>query len=313
MEIFVSYSHEDIEWRERVQVFLNILKQKYDSGFLAWSDVQIKVGARWEEEINAAIERSNLALLLISPDFLASDFIMREELEAIEEREITFYGVLVRPSPWSLFDRLSAVQLANVDQPLSTLRPHAVDRLLTDLVYDLDGRIQAFASAETSEEVTETANEVELASTEAHAPQERPRFDPGGYRFRTRAELSDLIWTTRGQRMTGALKIFQVRTQQTWIAVTDRSIFCILDSKRTFDGNRLIQWEIPSSPPPTVGTRRRANKSRTCLLDIGPKRNWLLSLSLFEESGPAGIQGQPPLKAAEMRVRDMLQGAGPVP
>ena len=71
--VFFSYSHRDKVWLDRLLIFL---KPYVRQGRLSvWADPYIKVGDRWRRDIEAALDRTQIAGLLVSPDFLASDFI----------------------------------------------------------------------------------------------------------------------------------------------------------------------------------------------------------------------------------------------
>jgi hypothetical protein len=76
--IFVAYSQGDSAWLERLKTHLRPLVR---GGTLElWEDTQLKPGTRWREEIEQALGRASVAVLLISADFLASDFIAGIEL-----------------------------------------------------------------------------------------------------------------------------------------------------------------------------------------------------------------------------------------
>ena len=75
--IFISYSHKDKIWKDRLQSQLNVLEVQGDLS--VWEDRQINLGDNWNTQINRAIEVANVAVLLISADFLTSKFILGEE------------------------------------------------------------------------------------------------------------------------------------------------------------------------------------------------------------------------------------------
>jgi len=70
--VFVSYSREDAAWRDKFEVMLKpvVRQRRLD----VWSDERIVVGYEWGPQLQQAIARSRAAMLLISPDFPASDF-----------------------------------------------------------------------------------------------------------------------------------------------------------------------------------------------------------------------------------------------
>src|ERR1043166_7664288 len=76
--IFVSYSHQDIEWLTRLRVHLRPLERVHPIEI--WDDTRINPGADWLKEIQTALQLAKVAVLLISADFLASEFISTNEL-----------------------------------------------------------------------------------------------------------------------------------------------------------------------------------------------------------------------------------------
>jgi len=94
-KVFISYCHSDQKTAlARLQKHLAPLEQQ---GLVeSWDDTRIKPGARWLEEIEAALKSAKVAVLLVSADFLASSFITRKEIPEILKAEQS-RGLVVLP------------------------------------------------------------------------------------------------------------------------------------------------------------------------------------------------------------------------
>src|SRR5262249_507977 len=77
-QIFVSYSHRDKQWLDELLITLKPLTRKRK--IQVWDDTRIRAGERWRNEIEQALRRAKIAVLLVSRYFLYSDFIADEEL-----------------------------------------------------------------------------------------------------------------------------------------------------------------------------------------------------------------------------------------
>ena len=107
--VFLSYSRKDADWRERFEVMLSPLMDEME----VWSDQREVIGEEWRPQLAQAIGRSRAALVLVSPDFVASRFIMDTELPALREQGVVPFYVLVRPCLWRRIPVLEKVQWAH--------------------------------------------------------------------------------------------------------------------------------------------------------------------------------------------------------
>ena len=118
---FISYSHADAEWRD---MLLKNLKPLVRTGSVtAWSDQQIKPGSQWYDEIQRALAATKVAVFLVTADFLASDFIWKEELKPLLEEadkgNVTILWVPVKASLVEATDLPKYQALGDPDKPLN--------------------------------------------------------------------------------------------------------------------------------------------------------------------------------------------------
>ena len=113
-QLFISYSHRDTAWVERLRTMLRPLEQRY--GLERWDDSRIQAGMVWREEIEKALGSAQVALLMVSADFLASDFVTREELpelfHAARKEGLRILWVPLRPCLWKDIPEIEQYQAA---------------------------------------------------------------------------------------------------------------------------------------------------------------------------------------------------------
>jgi nucleotide-binding universal stress UspA family protein len=122
--VFISYSRKDAEWLERLQTHLRPLERE---GVVIWDDTRLRPGEPWREEIRKAMAEAKVAILLVSADFLASDFIATDELppllKAAKEDGATILPVIISPCGFRRMESLSRFQAVNdPEKPLVQLR-----------------------------------------------------------------------------------------------------------------------------------------------------------------------------------------------
>ena len=128
-QIFISYSHSDIQWLDRLTLVLAPLVRGRQIDL--WDDRRIPPGAQWRSEINEALYAADVAVLLVSASFLASDFINQIELPSILEQwragQLSVVWVSVSPALYEVTP-LNEIQAANDPRrPLNELNDSAVD------------------------------------------------------------------------------------------------------------------------------------------------------------------------------------------
>lgn len=144
--VFISYSHKDVKALKYLQVHLTPLSQ--DFGIDVWEDTRLKIGSKWREEIKEAINRAKIAVLLISPDFMASEFISSNELppllEGAKENGVAIMPIILSHSLFSEDNKLNQYQAANnPNKPLYKLLKVERDEVLSNVAR----RIKEYFSA----------------------------------------------------------------------------------------------------------------------------------------------------------------------
>ena len=100
--LFFSYSHKDEALRNQLEIHLTMLKRQ---GVIStWHDRRLIAGDSVDQGISQQLEVADIILLLISPDFLASDYCYSVEMTRALERnaagEARVIPVILRPCDW---------------------------------------------------------------------------------------------------------------------------------------------------------------------------------------------------------------------
>lgn len=107
--VFLSYSSEDEDLKDQLVAQLGVLDR---AGLLdVWSTDQIGAGADWQLEITRAIGEAKVAILLISANFLNSDFILNDQVPALLQRReragLVILPLIAKACPWPQVDWLA--------------------------------------------------------------------------------------------------------------------------------------------------------------------------------------------------------------
>lgn len=79
IKLFYCYAHEDKELRDKLEKHLGALRRL--GQIVGWYDREIQAGTEWEHEIDAQISTSSIILLLVSADFISSDYCYSVEMQ----------------------------------------------------------------------------------------------------------------------------------------------------------------------------------------------------------------------------------------
>ncbi len=123
-QVFICYSHKDKRWLEDLQIHLKPYVR--NGSVTAWSDKQIAPGSKWLPEIKVALAHTKVAALLVTPYFLASDFIHENELTPLlkeaEKGDVRIIWIPVRACAYKetpLKDYQGAI---DADKPLANMK-----------------------------------------------------------------------------------------------------------------------------------------------------------------------------------------------
>ena len=138
--VFVSYSHKDEAEKEHLVSQLKVLQS---AGIIElWVDDRIEGGANWETEIKQAITQAKVAILLISANFLTSDFILGKEVPAFLERReqmgLVVFPVIAKACSWKAFDWLAKMNVRPKNgRPIWSGTPGQIDEDLATIAQEV--------------------------------------------------------------------------------------------------------------------------------------------------------------------------------
>src|SRR6266487_1874612 len=125
IEIFCSYAYKDEGHLRQLEKHLSALKRQ---GLISlWHNHQIQPGANWAKAIDTHLSTASIILLLISPDFIASDYCygveMKRALERHHANDARVIPLVVRPCDWQHLPVGQLLALPTDAKPISTWKP----------------------------------------------------------------------------------------------------------------------------------------------------------------------------------------------
>jgi len=140
INVFLSYSQQDEKLKDQLVHHLSILKRQ---GYIdVWHDGQIIAGEKWDDKIKSELERSDIVLLLISKDFLASRYINENEmkwvLELHRKGKIDVVPIILGECDWKSEESIASFQvLPERGKPIVSKHWYSKDEAFTNVVQGL--------------------------------------------------------------------------------------------------------------------------------------------------------------------------------
>lgn len=150
VKIFFSYSQKDEALRDELATHLSLMKRQ---GIIeAWYDRQISPGDEWADEINENLNLADIILLLVSANFLASDYCydkeMKRAMERHEKREARVIPIILKPTDWSNVPFSKLQGLPRNGEPVTTW--YNKDEAFLDIAKGIRKVVEEIAKSKTS-------------------------------------------------------------------------------------------------------------------------------------------------------------------
>jgi hypothetical protein len=176
--IFISYSRQDKQWHDdlyiRMKPYLRV------GSIISWSDEQITSGSEWFEEIKSARINTNVAVLLVTPNFLASDFIYEHELgpflKQAQQNGVRILWVPVRTCAYKKTPLTNYQAVLDPDRPLADMTEPERDRAWVKICDEIEKAVEIsedtdntiarlrreFLSTDSADELTRISHELDI-------------------------------------------------------------------------------------------------------------------------------------------------------
>jgi len=263
IEVFFSYAHEDEDLRDELEKHLSILK--WQGVITGWHDRRIGAGREWEGEIDKHLNTAHIILLLISADFLASDYCydveMKRAMKRHEAGEARVIPVILRPVDWkgAPFVKLQALPR---DAKAVTEWPNR-DKALLDVVRGIRAAVKELAglSADLSSSIGTAALEVlkDSSANEESLKTLSESAEDTGPKKRVQIYLQGDFSSLSADRQSAAIAAFAAVMETSPQAIT---------VYRVSEGSIVFDLAIPSDAVQRLRFLLQSNNAQLCRLGV---------------------------------------------
>lgn len=145
--VFVSYSRRDSNFFEELAVHLKVLQRK--GTIKLWHEGRVRAGDEWEQVIRLQIKQADIFILLVSADFLSSDFMWEQEFDQVLKRhqqgEAVVIPIIIRPCTWT-DSPIGSLQVMPTDGKPVSLSPDT-DRVWVDVSIHIAEAVRSWREA----------------------------------------------------------------------------------------------------------------------------------------------------------------------
>ena len=219
VDVFFSYSHRDEALRDQLANHLKLLERQQI--IASWHDRKILPGTEWSGDINASLNQADIILLLVSADFLASDYCWDVEIHKAlarhEAGEATVIPVILRPVDWSSAPFAKLQALPKDAKPVVEWTPP--DRAFMDIAAGIRRKAEELVAARQAQE----AQALQQAARRQYRQRLKTYLADGEIGFVARENLRDLARSSGLiQTETEAIEAEETALREAYLANLDR-------------------------------------------------------------------------------------------
>jgi hypothetical protein len=195
-QVFISYSHQDMEWFKRLDTMLTPMVR--NQTIERWWDGQITPGQEWLTEIKTALDLARGAVLLVSPNFIASQFILNVELPSILDRAksggVIPFWCLVRDCLWNETPLARYQAAHNPAKVWIKLSEGELDTLLKEVCLKIKEVFEQSAAPLPATPEVSMPLPARPAVSAAVEPRVLPEAEPESHRHQVPVEIDSGLW-----------------------------------------------------------------------------------------------------------------------